>query len=665
MKMKMKKNLKFKHDELVSAIQKDIRRNNPDQLLGWIDEWGYSNNLLWDNIMKMLCEDIGVGSPQLPYYVWNMYISRDTTKGCADTNGDTTKANGGVNDLRDVATVMAQCTKTRLNSHIESSLFKDRSNFKWSGMFVPEEDVVEVGVGATFNKKISYKHAFILFQKSFRKCASITASKYNQNNFNPIDQYRVFFWSGYLWENTDYRKQMWNLVLEISNIFNVNGNVVGGNVNALYEIYNKWGWCVCFIQAVVYLTQPVDWEIAIPNPSTSKAKCPKQIPKYALDIYTEEGKNIIAKIKEGYNWSSSRCAVYKVKQFYKNGAMVIPKYSIPFEGYSKIALKLDICRNNGVKKCKNMKAVFDGCLNNKSKSGSPILNTLNKNVRFKFDNNITQEKRIIDFDNSSVIVNVIQRNGKELGKTNISTADIDGWSPQSNISTKYVFNRVYKNLDLAMMRVPGYRDTMVILKGPYTKDYKHTGNFQCFIDSLKPYCQLHALGIGRIKTTEGCFLFFKNIPRGDDIAGTLDSKVGYTDLNQWLNNNPKDVENINILRGVARVFIFREIFGYTSTIVVENISRNIYSIDEFKSNNVVGWEKPNHVKKKLWNYVHGWCSTPQGKKKIYDLLHNIDKLIHSKYIVSMINKYKLDTNYIHFHKRLQTLKIILNKIQLQ
>ena len=62
-------------DELFSALQKDIRRGNVNNVLFWGGEFMNNGNPLplWNRLFVIACEDISIGQPHTSIVLWDLY----------------------------------------------------------------------------------------------------------------------------------------------------------------------------------------------------------------------------------------------------------------------------------------------------------------------------------------------------------------------------------------------------------------------------------------------------------------------------------------------------------------------------------------------------------------------------------------------------------------
>jgi len=67
----------YEYAEVISALQKAIRRSNPEEALYWSTELEASNygEALWRRLRVICSEDIGLGSPLMPAVIHALYLA--------------------------------------------------------------------------------------------------------------------------------------------------------------------------------------------------------------------------------------------------------------------------------------------------------------------------------------------------------------------------------------------------------------------------------------------------------------------------------------------------------------------------------------------------------------------------------------------------------------
>ena len=420
-------------DQVFSAIEKDIRRNNAGSLNYWIDKLEDPDEL-WNKLLVMTVEDIGIGAPQLPFLVYNTW-----------------KYDSSFQNLHEVATIMAQCTKTRLNSWIHTCLFVNRKNFQWSGLFNPE--------GINPKKLVAQKQALVWFEKSLRKCAGMIQSRYIIKG-DIMEQYRTLYWAGYIKDV----EAIWNIIINIYTIF---PEIIRENIDCLKNMYQEIPQKTFVIQAILYLTQKLDWISELPDPIDETISQDK-IPNYALDDTTEKGKDMIKDLDKDTEWI--------IKYNYRISCKVNPELKLDFKSYKKFACKLEIER-----KTKNFKGfekdeIFNIFKESQTKTMPNVILESMKHMELP-----KHTKNTLVMNGQHILVDVQKRNDQDFGKTDLLKNN--PFSKKSNIDINYIY---HKNI----LTLPSYESIKVEMFGPFKGIQIEKALEICFWEKLKPHLQI-------------------------------------------------------------------------------------------------------------------------------------------------------------------------------
>ena len=129
----------YKADEVISALQKSIRRSNPQQALFWAGEL-YNTGLtplLYSRLFTILVEDIGIAEPMLPLSLWELFRiwKLDKKKKESDLSKRLTL---------NVVYTLAKAHKNRLaDSAICAIQFMKQPNTDWSKEYLPADNILK------------------------------------------------------------------------------------------------------------------------------------------------------------------------------------------------------------------------------------------------------------------------------------------------------------------------------------------------------------------------------------------------------------------------------------------------------------------------------------------------------------------------------------------
>ena len=281
-------------DIIISAFRIEVKRGNINNALYWFKKLKEPSKI----IFKLMIEDVGPASAQLPYYIYNMHIH---------------------NQLEEAVTVLCKCPKSFINRYLHTIFF----NYKldWKNLFVPP------GNGTPLEN----------FNKYLRKCVDRVQSTFKCNSipWNIMDEYTLLYWC-----NKINIEEAWDLVMQLMLFF---PEVIRDNVDSLYNIHKLFykeykkihrGF---LIQAILSITRTLDWD-SLPNPSFIEITKPKVTP-HAYDITTKKGRHIVREL----DTLMSDAKKIGVEKYYMNS--LFAENWDPMETevfYRSLAKKLDI-----------------------------------------------------------------------------------------------------------------------------------------------------------------------------------------------------------------------------------------------------------------------------------------------------------------------------------
>ena len=559
-------------DEFVSALAIDIRMGILGNLKNWVTKLDEASR--WKCLFQIYVNDVGVGAPTLASYIWNKY-SKESSPDSATR----------------VATKMAKSPKTGLCSWINTIFFKNNSRARCErssrpiGVAKPSKPVCGRPVPKASHKferveQDAHEAAAQAADKILRKCASkIHNSCYNSSNcddWDPLEQYKLFYWAGRLCEReAPAQNYLWGVIMDISVAFPKN---VQENINALKCMFELDPSVLYIIQCLIILSQPNEWmasrPIVVAKPSEqasatrSVASDRTEIPSYAYDITTETGRMYLEKIGKDRGWEREYMLGFGVRNYYRVSCKVTNSHVVPVQCYREFAISLETSdcaelRSNGDIGCKRCCRSVEGAFGSSAVyQRIRILSSIRKLPK-----------------NTITALSIAQSATKVVGAKPLKVFNI-----RNEILLAATLIGTHGE---GFVKIPGHYETLVDIVGGVTeKEVKQKYK----LDKIKRYLQMNTLPALALRTV-----------LSTDATYSLIYETGYFDRKPFR----PDMALPSAQRSLTRILLFQWLMGVKSEIVV--IGGKVYSMDE----------KPAKVEKPV---LPPWAYTPIGIDKVREFL---------------------------------------------
>ena len=331
--------LNFRPDEVISAIQKELRRNNAEEAYMWIINMMASGSIerVWGRLLVIASEDISIGNPYLSAELWTLYARyREIRKELEKSFKQGIIEERPVFFLRNIPEIrellckatmlVSNSFKTRITDHIPKIYFKSRDRNDWhTWADMPEYPI--------YTEHIVNKDPMILINRLTELLIKgIDAMKEDRNTIDLEKE--AFDIAGYLFQlGTKNKKTKYKFLCKNNKNKEVScTDIIWGNIlsiilshpnkyfkNEIQSLYNIFkvredsmdDKKLPFIHAILLFFRYIDWNKAVADinreidDGTLSKLCNKLneivtkrvlyhvmtgVPPYAIDKHTKRGK---------------------------------------------------------------------------------------------------------------------------------------------------------------------------------------------------------------------------------------------------------------------------------------------------------------------------------------------------------------------------------------